>query len=337
MKSKGLHSLNINEVKLDINNPRIKQYLEIYQGEITGLHIALALQGGGGDATNAYIALRDAIKESQGIIHPIVVSEEEDGTYVVIEGNTRLQIYKDFDKAMPNSIWATIPSIVYAGLTEYDKHKIRLQSHLVGPRDWDAYSKAKYLYQLSEIEFMPMNSIIALCGGKKKDITKAIEAYKHMLMYYEPEVKAQGMDPDIKEYSKFAEYQGYKKQLYAKGCTEDVFAKWVVEGNIDNAMKVRILPAVIANSEAFSVFKKKNLTAAEKILAAATVKDQDINLDNVPFETLCKKICDELPKFGWKEIQAIANDDSKANLKDIIFTLQADISEFADYIKNQEV
>ena len=97
MKSLGLMSLPIKDVSLDKNNPRIKQYLEIYGDNITAECVALALSySGSGDNSTSYQTLRESIKVSQGIIHPIVVNKDEEGTYTVIEGNTRLQIYKEF-------------------------------------------------------------------------------------------------------------------------------------------------------------------------------------------------------------------------------------------------
>ena len=146
-----LRMLDIHSVELDRNNPRIKQFLEIYQGVITSKEIALALNDSGNDANASYSILKESIKVSKGIIHPIIVNHEPDGSYVAIEGNTRLQIYKDFFNASGSDIWREIPSLVYENLSDAEKHSIRLQSHLVGPREWDPYSKAKYLYTLSEV------------------------------------------------------------------------------------------------------------------------------------------------------------------------------------------
>ncbi|WP_407721671.1 ParB/Srx family N-terminal domain-containing protein [Ruminococcus sp. JE7B6] len=52
-----------------------------------------------GTTSDSCASLRQSIEANNGIIHPIVVNKQADGTYVVIEGNTRLQIYKDFRKA----------------------------------------------------------------------------------------------------------------------------------------------------------------------------------------------------------------------------------------------
>ena len=337
MKSLGLHNLPISEVSLDKGNPRIKQYLEIYGDNITAECVALALSySGSGDNSTSYITLKESIKVSQGIIHPIVVNKDNNGIYTVIEGNTRLQIYKEFCKSPDDPIWSKIPSIVYENLTDDEMHKIRLQSHLVGPRDWDAYSKAKYLYELSEEHLLPMDSIVSMCGGKKADIIRAIEAYKCMRKYYEPIMEEMGYDKDPREYSKFSEYQNnkIKQALITKGFSDKDFAEWVAKGNIDNAQKVRCIPAVFNNPAAFEVFKKKNLTEAEKLIVVETTST--INLDEVPYEALCKALTKKLDTIEFKEIKALAKEPSHENKKIALLELEDILQETIEEIRNKE-
>ena len=54
---------------------------------------------------------------------------------------------------------------------------------------------------------MPMERIISFCGGKTTEINKLINAYKDMVDYYFPEAYKEEMDPDPREFSKFAELQ----------------------------------------------------------------------------------------------------------------------------------
>ncbi len=144
--------LKIADIHLDKGNPRIKQYLEIYAGEITSEAIALALTNpGNGDSSTSYNTLKESIKVSGGIIHPIIVNQEKDGELIVIEGNTRLQIYKEFLISNPTGPWDNISSIVYVELSDSEKHSIRLQSHLVGPREWDPYSKVNIYTNLVKL------------------------------------------------------------------------------------------------------------------------------------------------------------------------------------------
>lgn len=336
MKQARLMSLPIDSIKLDEENPRIKQCLENYT-TITPEAIALALwDSGDGDAATSYRVLRDSIKDSGGIIHPIVVNHENNGEYVAIEGNTRLQIYKDFVQKNVPGEWSQITALVYEGLTKIEKHSIRLQSHLVGPRDWDPYSKAKYLYQLSEIEMLPMNSIVNMCGGNKNEITKAIDAYKYMKMYYEPYAKSQGLEPDTRDYSKFREHENarIKSAIQHKGYPENQFAKWVVDEIIDKAQSVRLIPAIMRNKEALDTFLKGNLTEAETVLRAAELSNAD--LSQYPYEVLSGELFKQLMTLPATEVEELANNPEKTMKRDSLERLKSKLDFIINMINEQE-
>src|SRR5215469_5164727 len=156
--------LPLDQVELDRTNPRIRRFLEMYSGEPSYDQIALALDvaGSDDDAKGATTPekLRNSILTNGGIMQPIVVNKTADGHYVCIEGNTRLYIYRAFRSENVEGDWSEIPALVHEGLTQSDVDAIRLQAHLVGPRPWDAYSKAKYLWELQYKELMPLDRII---------------------------------------------------------------------------------------------------------------------------------------------------------------------------------
>ena len=228
MKQAKLQLLPTSSISLDKENPRIKQYVEYYEN-ISAEIIAMALSNNSNNDSNSttFRVLRDSIKESGGIIHPIIVNQEDNNSYIVIEGNTRLQIYRDFERLGIPGNWTSIVALVYENLSDIEKHEIRLQSHLVGPRAWDPYSKAKYLYHLSEEEALPMNTIISMCGGGKTEIEKSIDAYKYMKTYYEPYAASKGYDFDVQDFSKFREHENsrIKSVIQRKGFAPNDFAK----------------------------------------------------------------------------------------------------------------
>lgn len=319
--------LPIDQVKLDINNPRIKKWLEIYGDEITGEAIALALSASSGNATaSTYTALKESIKVNGGIINPIIVNKNEDGNYIVIEGNTRLQIYKDFLEADPEGPWKEIIAIVYNDLPDADIHAIRLQSHLVGPRDWDPFSKAKYLNQLSNIDKMPMSMIISFCGGKSGEIKKLIEAYVDMKKYYFPEVEKSGIDADPREFSKFSELQNTSvaQAIAIHKYNKSDFAKWVINGNIDTAQNVRKLPAILENKIAREEFLKTNISEAIKYLNASETGAKD--LSKASMDELVVELINRCRNVEFKYIKSLKNDpryeDKKLNIIEVIDELQ---------------
>jgi len=267
MESK-FQELVIEQIKLDESNPRIQRYLQEYGNEISSEGIALALNTSSDNSGNSYDTLCESIRVSKGIIHPILVNHQENGDYVVIEGNTRLQIYKEFKETDPDGPWGTIMCIVYEQLTPAEIDGIRLQSHLVGPRDWDAYSKAKYLNQLSNVDYLPMSTIISYCGGKAGEINKLIRAYNDMEKFYSPLVHKAGQTVDPREFSKFSELQskGLLEVIASQNFTKQDFAQWVFDDRIDTAMNVRKLRYILVNKSAREKFLKSNITEAEKLL-----------------------------------------------------------------------
>lgn len=324
--------LNINDINLDINNPRIKMYLENYS-EITAEGIALALNSSSTDGSTSFISLKESIRVNKGIITPILVNMTEDNEYTVIEGNTRLQIYKDFAISDPKGPWNTIRCIVYDNLTNEEIHAIRLQSHMVGPRDWDAYSKAKYLDQLSNVDKLPMEVIISFCGGKKNEILKLISAYRDMQQTYIPLVKEMGFDPEYKDFSKFSELQNKAilDILKTKGYTKIDFAKWVINKNIDTAQNVRLLPQILKDHSAKTEFLKTNITEAYKKLSVSLMQN-NVNLDHVNYLSLAQELAIKLRKIEWKEVKSIRDTTVEGQDKRAILeSLRDEINEILDY------
>lgn len=323
--------LPIDKVELDLENPRIKQWLGIYGGPITSEAIALALSTSSGAAsTSSYDVLKESIKVNRGIINPIIVNRFSDGRLVVIEGNTRLQIYKEFAESDPTGPWREIIAIVYDNLPSNEIHAIRLQTHLVGPRDWDAFSKAKYLHQLSHIEKLPMATIISFCGGKTAEINKLINAYVDMEKYYFPAADEVGDDPNPREFSKFAELQNRSiiDALMAHQFTKSDFAKWVINGNIDTAQNVRKLPEILADSVARKEFLRTNITEAAKLVDVSG-KNGKV-LSSVSMDDLVVELINRLKNIGYKEVKALKENVAYQSKKNNIYYLEEELQELIE-------
>ena len=128
--------------------------------EPTPEQIFLALGAGndddGGTSTSTtYEKLKQSIISNGGIIQPVILNKRQDGTLICVEGNTRVALYQDFQKTKVKGNWTHISALVHDEMDEASVHAIRLQVHLVGPRPWDPYSKAKYLYELRTQEHLP--------------------------------------------------------------------------------------------------------------------------------------------------------------------------------------
>lgn len=298
--------LPVDIIELDITNPRIANYLATRDpDDITSDVMALLL----GTTSEACASLRESIRENNGIINPIVVNKKIDGTYVVIEGNTRLQIYRDFKRDKVPGSWDIIRSIVYDELASNEIHSIRLQAHLIGPREWDSYSKAKYLNCLANVERMPMNTLISFCGGSSKasEIRKMIQAYNDMEDYYRP-ICCDDAEFDIKKFQGFVELQNgiVIESLKIHGYTKSDFSKWILDDRISVLADVRRIPAILQSKKATEVFLKENSEEAKKIL---TVEEITIDqLKDIPYEMLAQELSKRMMNLPLREMHNLRDD-----------------------------
>lgn len=328
--------LPIGSIELDLDNPRIKQFLEIYSGPITAESISLALNNpSGASSTSSFETLKESIKVNQGLINPITVNRFEDGRMVVVEGNTRLQIYKDFAKSDPNGPWNEIPAVVYDNLPIDEIHAIRLQTHLVGPRDWDAFSKAKYLHQLSEIDKMPIEKIISFCGGQKSEIIKYINTYNDMMEYYFPKAEELEVDTDPRDYSKFEQMQRstIQQAIAINGFDKSDFAEWVINKNVDIAINVRELPDILNDEQARKVFLRSNISEAVKVLHAN--KKQETDLSGASIYELANELTRKVKAIEYQEVKALRNDYSYEEKRDTLIRLKEQLDDLVTEIEGE--
>lgn len=325
MRYEKLPTLNI---ELDKSNPRIAQYIRMYPNVTQDqLYLALGFAEPGSvtDSGPSFTSLKEAIRTHRGLIHPILVNKKSDSKYLVIEGNTRLAIYRDFLKNKVDGDWTQIPCIVYDDLNEAMVDAIRLQAHLVGVRQWDPYSKAKYLSNLRNCQHLTWNQIIDYCGGKKTEAEAFISAYSDMELYYRPILDDDGsFDP--KKFSAFVELQksNIKQSIVMAGYTLKDFSKWVNDGLFKRLENVRRLPAILANKKAKDLFLSNGDRAAIALLDSALVHGDYSNLN---METLAKLLAEKLRKISLEEItkykenismpEVIALQDTQEELKSL--------------------
>ena len=262
--------LPVEKLVLDTSNPRVARYVEMYGGAVTDEQMSLALGAANyeqGENTTTFQSLRSAIRTHGGLIHPILVNKEADNRLVVIEGNTRALIYRQFRSDDSSGRWDEIPAIVYDGLAQESIDAIRLQAHLVGPREWDPYSKAKYLDYLSNTEHLTTDQIIDFCGGQRSEVHRFIDAYNDMEKCYRP-LLASDDQFDPTRFSAFVEMQAPRVQeaLVTSGYSKTNFAEWVNDQRLYPLNLVRRLPAILANPEARRVFLAQGAREAQKVL-----------------------------------------------------------------------
>ena len=324
----------IDQIELDRKNPRIANFLATHdENDITSDLMALLL----GTTSDACASLRQSIEANGGIIHPIVVNKCTDGTYVAIEGNTRLQIYKDFRKENKPGNWNTIRCIVYDNLEAEQMHQIRLQAHLVGPREWDPYSKALYLNYLANVEHMPMTSLISFCGGNSKasEIRNMIAAFNDMEEYYRP-LCDDDTQFDIKKFHGFVELQrsAVIESLLLHGYTKTDFAKWMIDDKFSILQDVRRIPDILKSKKATEVFLKSDTAAAKKILAVEEISSD--KLKDVPYELLAKELSKRMQNILLADIHRLRTDSDYADKLNSLLNVFDDVKFVLDEVNGED-
>ena len=326
--------LPINQIELDKSNPRIANYLATHdEDDITSDLMALLL----GTTSDSCSSLRQSIEANYGIIHPIVVNKRVDGTYVVIEGNTRLQIYKDFRRENKPGNWDTIRCLVYENIDAEEMHKIRLQAHLVGPREWDPYSKAKYLNYLANVEHMPMASLISFCGGSSKasEIRNMIAAFNDMEKYYRP-LCDDDTQFDIKKFHGFVELQRSSviESLTLNGYTKTDFSQWMIDDKFSILQDVRRIPEILKSKKATEVFLKSDTASAKKILAVEELSSD--KLKDIPYELLAKELSKRMQNILLVDIHHLRSDSDYADKLTSLMNVYDDVKFVLDEVNGED-
>jgi hypothetical protein len=313
----------IGRIVLDERNPRIAHMFdEVASGANAQDWIPMALgqaapedQESGSAST--YSSLKASIRAHRGLISPIIVKPDGNGNYIVIEGNTRVAIFRELanDKAPGN--WSTISSVVQETIEEEGEHAIRLQAHMVGPRPWRPYAKARYLHDLHTNKSLTILQILDFCGGnaRRKEIEDYINAYKDITESYIPLVKAQGGTPDYSRFSSFVELQAIKAPLLRSGHSVADFAQWVHDSRLSPQQMVRQLPRILAHPEASRQFFLFNAREAMKVL------DQPAPhaiIGNASLEQLAIALAVKIRQLNWPDVQAMKQDTTQPSVQALL-------------------
>lgn len=302
----------VGSIVLDQRNPRIAHAVEGLAGAVDQDWITLALGHAAPEdeergASTTFSSLKASIRAYKGLINPIIVTPRSDGSYLVIEGNTRVAIYRELAEEGAPGNWDTIAAVVRPELQETGEHAIRLQAHLVGPRPWRPYAKAKYLYELYVNQKLSTAEILDFCGGagRRAEIQQYIDAFKDMRDHYMPLVTAAGSPPDYSLFSSFAELQNIKPALARAGVTLPEFAKWVHDSKLRPQQTVRQLPRILANPEAKRQFLTHNAREALKVLDQPS---SNAIIATATLEQLAIALSVKIRQLQFSEVQSLIQD-----------------------------
>lgn len=304
--------ISIDEIDYDPANPRIQIVFD-HGREKNESNIKLALGADSPDEEESsgttLRGLKTSIRAHQGIIHPIIVKKTDDGRYLVVEGNTRLMIYREFrDKGFDGN-WSSIPCLVHDSIDQSSIEAIRLLSHLVGPRQWAPYAKARYLSELQKKSDVSWSDIVDFCGGDSRDVLELVAAYYDMEEFYRPLIVSSGGRFDPSRFSAFIILQ--QKRVHTALMDADFdkadYAKWIHDRTIFPIRDARQLPRILKNEKATDLLISEGSKTALNYLNAFP-DNGGAKLDEATLERLARELTNRLLKMTREEEAALKAD-----------------------------
>jgi len=303
----SLRLVPVVEIRLDKDNPRIRKFLEMYGENPTPEQFYLALGAAGdeeGDHSATFEKLKNSIQTNGGIIQPVIINRKN-GQFVCVEGNTRVALYKKFHSEKVKGTWTHIPALVYENMEEFQIDSIRLQVHLVGTRQWDPYSKAKYLHSLRHDKGMPLAMLVEFCGGREKEVIESINAFSDMESYYRPIVQEGNFDTS--RFSGFVELQkpNVKQAIAESGFALSDFSTWIRDQKLYPLNTVRLLPRILRNQKAREAFVKHDARRASELLDRPALSKA---LSEANLAQLANALTQAIYQLPWLEAEKLRKD-----------------------------
>lgn len=195
------------------------------------------------------------IRRNGGLIDPLVV---KDGTFEVIEGNSRLAAWRLLAKQDPLK-WMRIKcTVLPADIPQALISALLGQWHLKGKKEWPPYEQAGYLWRRNQTDGISLPDLAAEVGLSRSKVKKLTQAYEFMMK--------QG---DVKRdrFSYYFEYTRSTKIARARrkyATLDEVVVAQIKSGDIVRAQDLRdMLPVVCNKDRVLRNYIQKDLPLSE--------------------------------------------------------------------------
>ena len=176
----NIENINVSQIQLDYENPRISEFSVDSSTDETKLLTILY------DEMAVNEILLSIVSNGFWQYEPLILLDNKDGNYTVIEGNRRIAAIKllhtDVDTiTLPKVVrdritkdllqeTETVPAIVVQ--SRQDAWKFIGFKHVNGPAKWGSYAKAKYIAEVHNEFNVPLNDIAFQIGDTNKTAQK---------------------------------------------------------------------------------------------------------------------------------------------------------------------
>jgi hypothetical protein len=305
-----LRAIGIYDLRYYRDNPRINYIISTHDGTVTQEIIEQKLL-----VLETTKDLVKDIEENQGLIEEVLVIGDE-----VVEGNTRLAVYRRLAKKNPDEPrWKTIPAKVLSSEIRPEELFFILGTlHIKGKNEWSAYEKAAYIHRMvRELDCSPQ-VVARQLGHHATTVEAMLKAYETMRDVYLPQATKDSDDFEtqdaLRKYSYFEAF--YRQKDLAKRAREtpafvEEFCEWVIFDVFPKAESVRKeLPKILCNkraSKAFYAFVETEPEAAFEEAELVLHENKPEQTD--PFYKGIREFRDLLQNAPVEEIKADLDDE----------------------------
>lgn len=184
-------------------------------------------------------ALVQDIKANGGLIDPIIV---RDGTYDVLEGNSRLAAYRRLSETDPIK-WGNIKCVMLPkSIDEGFIFRLLGQYHIIGKKDWAPFEQAGFLFRRHKRESIDLEQVAKEVGLPLKEVKQLVLTYEFMI---------DNDDTDINKWSYYYEMLKSRKISTLKKKIEgfqEALVKKIKSGEINRAVDIRDGVAKLADA-----------------------------------------------------------------------------------------
>jgi len=286
---------------LDPKNPRVEYELEQdFSGIASQESIVEVLW-----SKDAVKSLGQAIYANGGVREHIIVQRQQDGAFLVREGNCRTVCSKKLKEAYPgDNRFDAIPAHIFdQQLSEEDIAVLIADVHVAKKISWDAYTQAKQIHELHRLYGKTQDWLANNLRMSKSKIVEYLAAYDAT-----SEFLKQHKNPQyIKRFSLFHEL--VRKKVLKEKYDLDIdnfksrWFSWVAEGKLHDPRQVRSLEAILNDPEAEKVLDEQGFDAAERVLV-----QKDPALGSELFSAI-KRATDALKATPISDVQALQKGD----------------------------
>lgn len=206
IRGKKIHTksvrLPVNELRFFAENPRIYSAIGADQAEPSQEEIQTKLV-----SMDHVKELIQDIKLNGDLLEPIYV---KDGTFEVLEGNSRLAAYRELVKQDPIK-WGKMRSLLLpSDIDEASIFSLLGQYHIKGKKDWLPFEQAGFLHRRHTRQNVELQVLATELGLKSADAKNLVSTYDFMI---EHKVRTPSKWSYFYEYIKSRKVKKYRQQF----------------------------------------------------------------------------------------------------------------------------